>query len=45
MLKAIFTWWNGAALGARLQIKRRSRFVGEDANGNRYFEARDTKDS
>jgi len=45
VLKAIFTWWNGAALGARLQIKRRSRFVGEDANGNRYFEARDTKDS
>lgn len=39
MLK-IFTWWNGATLGALFDIKRRSRLVGEDAYGNRYFEDR-----
>ena len=39
MLK-IFTWWNSATLGALFDIKRRSRLVGEDAYGNRYFEDR-----
>lgn len=38
MLKAIFTWWNGATVGARWQIGRGSAFVGEDVFGNRYFE-------
>jgi len=45
VLRAIFTWWNGATIGARLQIGRRSVFVGEDDYGNRYFEAKDTSDS
>jgi NADH:ubiquinone oxidoreductase subunit len=40
MLKAIFTWWNGATLGALFDIKRRGVFVGEDEQGNRYYEER-----
>ncbi len=38
MLRAIFTWWTGATIGARFQISRGSQFVGEDDFGNRYFE-------
>ncbi len=45
MLKAIFTWWNGATIGAGFHIKRRGVPVGQDDYGNRYFEARDAKDS
>jgi NADH:ubiquinone oxidoreductase subunit len=44
-LKSIFTWWNGATIGARFHIGRRGLFVGEDSQGNRYFEARDNSDS
>ena len=40
MLKRIFTWWNGATLGALLDIGRRGAFVGEDEQGNRYYEER-----
>ncbi len=40
MLKRIFTWWNGATLGALWDINRRGAFVGEDEQGNRYFEER-----
>ena len=40
MLLKIFTWWNGSTLGALFDIKRRSKFVGEDEFGNRYFEDR-----
>ena len=35
MLKAIFTWWNGATLGQRFHIGRRGVFVGQDDYGNR----------
>ena len=45
MLKKIVTWWNGATIGARFHIGRRGVFVGQDAHGNRYFEARDNSDS
>jgi NADH:ubiquinone oxidoreductase subunit len=45
VLKAIFTWWNGATIGAGFHIKRRGVLVGQDDYGNRYFEARDAKDS
>lgn len=40
MLERIFTWWNGATLGALFDINRRGVFVGEDEQGNRYFEER-----
>ncbi|MDQ0462852.1 NADH:ubiquinone oxidoreductase subunit [Caulobacter ginsengisoli] len=45
MFKAIFTWWNGATLGQRIHIGRRGRLVGQDETGNKYYEARDDKDS
>ena len=38
MLKQIFTWWNGHTVNTVFDIKRRSKFVGEDEYGNRYFE-------
>ncbi|MBL8531723.1 MAG: NADH:ubiquinone oxidoreductase subunit NDUFA12 [Hyphomonadaceae bacterium] len=40
MLTRILTWWNGATLGALFDINRRGAFVGEDEQGNRYFEER-----
>lgn len=40
MFDKLFTWWNGSTLGALHDIKRRSRQVGEDEFGNRYFEDR-----
>lgn len=40
MLKRIFTWWNGATLGALFDIKRRGVLVGEDEQGNRFYEER-----
>ena len=40
MLDKIFIWWEGATLGALFDIKRRSRLVGSDEFGNRYFEDR-----
>src|SRR5919199_5710846 len=45
LLDKIFTWWSGATLGALNTIRKRAVFVGEDAYGNRYFEAKDTRDS
>ncbi|HTM21418.1 MAG TPA: NADH:ubiquinone oxidoreductase subunit NDUFA12 [Kofleriaceae bacterium] len=45
VLKLIFTWWNGATIGIHNTVKRRARLVGEDAFGNRYYEARDDRDS
>lgn len=38
MLKRIFTWWNGATLGALFDIGRRGVLVGRDEAGNRYYE-------
>jgi NADH:ubiquinone oxidoreductase subunit len=43
LLKAIFTWWTGATIGATLQIKKGGVFVGEDETGNRYFETKDKR--
>lgn len=40
MLSRIFTWWNGATLGALFDIWRRGVLVGEDEQGNRYYEER-----
>ncbi len=39
MLKAIFTWWFGATIGARNQIRRSARLVGHDEWGNAYYES------
>ena len=40
MLKSIFTWWNGATIGARFDIGRRAGYVGKDDTGNKYYEER-----
>src|SRR5262249_35277061 len=40
MLQRIFTWWNGATLGALFDIGRRGALVGADEQGNRYYEER-----
>jgi NADH:ubiquinone oxidoreductase subunit len=40
VLGKIFTWWNGATIGAMFDIGRRGSFVGADERGNRYFEER-----
>jgi NADH:ubiquinone oxidoreductase subunit len=45
VLKAIFTWWNGATIGQMSHIKRRGVFVGQDETGNKYYEAKDNSDS
>jgi NADH:ubiquinone oxidoreductase subunit len=45
VLKAIFTWWNGATIGQKFHIGRRGVFIGQDELGNRYYEARDNRDS
>jgi len=44
-LTTTFTWWNGATWGVLNTIRRRGKFVGEDELGNKYYEARDAKDS
>ncbi len=40
LLKRIFSWWNGATLGALYDIGRRGSLVGSDDQNNRYFEER-----
>ncbi len=40
MLAQLFTWWNGHTIGAAFDIGRRSRLVGQDDYGNKYFEDR-----
>ena len=45
MLEKIFTWWSGSTLGVLSIIRKRAVLVGEDALGNRYFEAKTNRDS
>lgn len=40
LLSRIFTWWRGSTIGAAYDIGRRGALVGEDDQGNRYFEER-----
>ncbi len=44
-LARIFSWWNGATIGTLWTVARRGRFIAQDAFGNRYYEARDARDS
>lgn len=39
VLRDIFTWWFGATIGARHQIRRSARLVGHDESGNAYYES------
>lgn len=43
LLTEIFTWWNGQTFGTRLFTARNGEFVGEDAEGNRFYRTRDDK--
>lgn len=43
LLSEIFTWWNGQTFGTRLTTLRHGRFVGEDPQGNRYYQTKDGK--
>jgi len=38
--KSVFTWWDGATIGAGRHIRRHGRSVGEDANGNVYYQSK-----
>jgi NADH:ubiquinone oxidoreductase subunit len=40
MLTRFFTWWNGSTFGAAFDIWRRGVLVGEDSQGNKFFEER-----
>ena len=37
-IKRVFSWWDGATLGALFTIFSRAKFVGEDDYGNKYYE-------
>jgi len=45
VFKSLFTWWHGATPGIRFTIGRRGVFIGQDEFGNRYYEAKDARDS
>ena len=45
LLKTIFTWWNGATTGIHFTVAKRGVLVGSDEMGNRYYEAKDARDS
>ena len=40
-LLKIFTWWNGQTLGTQLYTWRKGRRVGEDAEGNVFYQNAD----
>ena len=41
LFSEIFIWWQGQTMGTRLYTWRKGKLVGEDDQGNRYYEARD----
>ncbi|HEU0223041.1 MAG TPA: NADH:ubiquinone oxidoreductase subunit NDUFA12 [Paracoccaceae bacterium] len=41
LLKRIFTWWNGETFGTWLFTRRRGQPVGEDTEGNRFYQTPD----
>ena len=43
MLKEIFIWWNGQTLGTRLWTYFNGILVGEDGQGNKYFQNKSVK--
>ena len=40
VFKQIFTWWNQQTFGTRLQIFFSGKLVGQDKNGNKYYESK-----
>lgn len=43
-LKQFFTWWHSQTLGTRFYTWRKGEFVGEDAQGNKYYRTTDGTD-
>ena len=43
ILSKIFTWWDGATIGTLLNSAIKGEHVGTDAQGNRYFRAKQPK--
>ena len=41
ILSQIFTWWNGQTLGTRLFTARNGQLVGEDEQGNKFYQTSD----
>lgn len=41
ILKRIFTWWDGATIGTQVWTKRFGNRVGEDSQGNVYYQSKD----
>lgn len=42
-LLRLLTWWNDQTLGTQVWTARHGRKVGQDAEGNTYYESRDGK--
>lgn len=43
LLSEIFTWWNGQTVGTRLFTRRKGQKVGEDEQGNVFYQTPDGK--
>ncbi len=43
ILSELFTWWNGQTIGTRLFTARKGQRVGEDAEGNVFYQTADGK--
>ena len=43
MIKKLFAWWDGATIGALFDIAKGGVKVGEDEQGNQYFEEKVAK--
>ncbi len=43
VLSQIFTWWNGQTLGTRYFTSRHGELVGEDGDGNKFYQTADGK--
>ncbi len=44
LFSEIFIWWHGQTMGTRFYTWRKGRLVGEDGQGNRYYEAKDGRE-
>ena len=42
-LKRLFTWWNSQTIGTQIFTARRGHKVGEDGQGNIYYQTADAK--
>ena len=43
LIKEIFTWWNQQTLGTRIHTFFYGKYVGEDENGNKYYQSKSGK--